>query len=268
MNNKSRLLWIMIGLAIITGPTMTHAYEVGEVKEGGNIQGQVTFFGSPPQPVQFKVDKNPEVCGQERSMMKVDVHDGFLTGAVVILEGVEKGKPFLSQAWTGTVPGEGVFQYQGGESLGLRVNTKGCNFGPFTGVVAADQPIQFGNQDSIKHILHTFVAKGRRGSILRTIHNRDLPPDREMHLTMSSGKLKDSRMVRFACNRHDFMENWLYVVKNPYFAISDEKGQFVIDNIPPGHYTLRVWHPMLGLQEQAVNVTPGTASEIDFAFSE
>ena len=88
-----------------------------------------------------------------------------------------------------------------------------------------------------------------------------------MHLTMSSGKLKDSRMVRFACNRHDFMENWLYVVKNPYFALTDEKGQFVIDNIPPGDYTLRAWHPMLGLQEQEVQVTPGKALDTDFGFS-
>lgn len=267
MQYRIRLLLVMMGLAIIIGPSMTHAYEVGEVKEGGTIQGQVTFSGSLPVPVQFTVDKNPEVCGQGRSLMKVDARNGFLSGAVVVLEGVEKGKPFLSQSWAGMAPGEGAFQYQGGESLGLRVNTKGCNFGPFTGVVAADQPIQFGNQDSIKHIVHTFVALGQKGSILRTVHNRDVHPDREMHLTMSSGKLKNSRMVRIACNRHDFMQNWLYVVKNPYFAMSNEKGQFVIDNIPPGHYILRAWHPMLGLQEQDVHVLPGKALGADFAFS-
>jgi hypothetical protein len=267
MQIRIRMLLVMMGLAIITGPSMTSAYEVEEVKEGGAIQGQVTFLGSPPVPVQFAVNKNPDVCGQERSLMKVDARNGFLNGAVVVLEGVEKGKPFLPQTLAGTAPGEGAFQYQGGESLGLRVNTKGCNFGPFTGVVAADQPIQFGNQDSIKHIVHTFVALGRKGSILRTIHNRDVHPDREMHLTMSSGKLKNSRMVRIACNRHDFMQNWLYVVENPYFAISNEEGQFVIDNVPPGHYTLRAWHPMLGLQEQAVHVLPGKALGTDFAFS-
>ncbi len=268
MENKFRWLSGIVVLTIITGTSMTHAYEVGEVRDGGTISGQVTFLGSPPEAVHFNVDKNPEICGQERSLMKVDVRNGFLTGAVVVLEGVEKGKPFLPQAWTGTAPGEGDFQHRGGNSLGLRVNTKGCNFGPFTGVVAADQPIQFGNQDSIKHILHTFVAKGRRGSVLRTIHNRDIHPDHEMHLTVSSGKLQDSRMVRLACNRHDFMENWLYVVKHPYFAITDEEGQFVIDNIPQGHYTLRAWHPLLGLQEQEVQVAPGMAMGKNFGFSE
>ena len=93
MQNRIRMLWVVIGLAIITGPSMTLAYEVGEVQKGGTIQGQVTFLGSPPAPVQFNVDKNPEVCGQERSLMKVDARNGFLAGAVVVLEGVEKGKP-------------------------------------------------------------------------------------------------------------------------------------------------------------------------------
>lgn len=267
MQIRIRMLLVMMGLASIMGLSMTHAYEVGEVQEGGTIQGQVTFSGSPPVPVQFAVNKNPDVCGKERSLMKVDARNGFLNGAVVVLEGVEKGKPFISQEWNGTAPGEGTFQHQGGESLGLQVNTKGCNFGPFTGVVAADQPIQLGNQDSIKHIIHTFVAFGQKGSILRTVHNRDIHPDREIQVTMSSGKLKDSRMVRIACNRHDFMQNWLYVVESPYFAISNEKGKFVIDNIPPGHYILRAWHPMLGLQEQEVHVTPGKALGTDFAFS-
>ena len=118
MKNRIRMLWVVIGLAIITGPSMTHAYEVGEVQKGGTIQGQVTFLGSPPVPVQFKVDKNPEVCGQERSLMKVDAQNGFLTGAVVVLEGVEKGKPFLPQTLAGTAPGEGTFQHQGGELPG------------------------------------------------------------------------------------------------------------------------------------------------------
>ena len=261
------MLWVMISLAIITGPSVIHAYEIGEVQNGGTIQGQVSFLGSPPMPAQFNVDKNPEVCGQERSLTRVDVRNGFLAGAVVVLEGIEKGKPFPPQTRHGEAPGEGTFRYQGGESLGLRVHTKGCNFGPYTGVVAADQPVQFGNKDSVKHILHTFVAKGHRGSILRTMHNRDIHPSGEMHLTVSSGKLKDSRIVRLACNRHDFMENWLYVVKHPYFAITNESGKFVLDTIPPGHYTLRSWHPLLGLQEQKVYVKPDMTLDADFTFS-
>jgi len=260
--------FLIANLIFMGWATMAQAYEVAEVRDGATIQGKVTFSGTPPEPLRFEVEKNPEVCGDQRSLVKVEAQNGLLKGAVVILEGIESGKPFAKQEFRGNPPGKGTFQYTGGETLGLRVNTENCNFGPFTGVLTPDEAVRFGNKDSIKHVLHTFVALDTRGSVLRTLHNRDIHPDGAFDRTFDSDKLKESRLVRITCNRHDFMQNWLYVVKNPYFAISDERGQFVIDNIPPGHYTFRAWHPVLGLQEQEVQAAPGKVLGADFAFSE
>jgi len=263
------ITYSLILIAVFIGwATMAQAYEVAEVKDGATIRGQITFSGVPPGPLQFEVEKNPEVCGHQRSLVKVEVQNGLLKGAVVILEGIESGKPFAKQEFQGNAPGKGTFQYKGGETLGLRVNTENCNFGPFTGVLTPDEAVRFGNKDSIKHVLHTFVALDTRGNVLRTLHNRDIHPDDEFDRTFDSDKLKESRVVRITCNRHDFMQNWMYVVKNPYFAISDEEGHFSIDNIPPGRYKLRAWHPVLGLQEQHVHVMPGMVLGADLAFSE
>lgn len=267
MKNRIRMVWVAISLTIILGPSMTHAYDVVAVKDGGTIEGQVTFLGSPPVPLQFDVDKNPEVCGDQRSLVKVEAQNGLLKGAVVILEGIESGKPFAKQEFLGSAPGEGMFQYAGGELLGLRVKAKNCNFGPFTGVLTPDEAVRFGNQDSVKHVLHTFVSLDTQGNVLRTLHNRDIHPDSDFERTFGSDKLKESRLVRITCNRHDFMQNWLYVVKNPYFAISDENGNFSIDNIPPGQYVLRAWHPVLGQQEQEITVGSSSAQMTEFAFS-
>ncbi len=268
MKNKIRMVWVVISLAIITGPSMAHAYEVAEVRDGGTIQGKITFSGTPPEALQFDVDKNPEVCGDQRSLVKVEAHNGMLKGAVVVLEGIESGKPFAKQEFLGTAPGKGRFQYMGGETLGLRVKTENCNFGPFTGVLTPDEAVIFGNHDSVKHVLHTFISLDAGGNVLRTLHNRDIHPDDEFDRAFDSDKLRDSRLVRITCNRHDFMQNWLYVVKNPYFAISDEEGHFSIDNIPPGHYTLRAWHPVLGLHERNVQVRAGEKLATEFTFSE
>jgi hypothetical protein len=41
-----------------------------------------------------------------------------------------------------------------------------------------------------------------------------------------------------------------------------------MNQIPPACSTLRVWHPILGLQEQAVDVTPTQKLATDFAFPE
>ncbi len=51
--------------------------------------------------------------------MKVESRDGFLSGAVVVLEGVKTRKPFSPKSFTGNFPGEGEFRYEGGNALGL-----------------------------------------------------------------------------------------------------------------------------------------------------
>ncbi len=267
MNNALKYL-VLAAAIFMSWSTMTQAYEVVNVSEGATIGGKITFLGDPPSPLQMEVEKNPEVCGQQRSLVKMEVQNGKLKGAVVIVEGIEAGKPFEKQSYPGSAPGRGIFQHKGGEALGLAVETENCNFGPFTGVVTPDEAVRFRNKDSVKHVLHTFMSMDSRGSVLRTLHNRDIQPNRAFDRTFPSGKLKDSRVIRVACNRHDFMQNWLYVVNNPYFAISDSNGQFAIKDIPPGRYTLRVWHPMLGFKEQNVQAGPNEALRTEFTFSE
>ena len=266
MNNNNALWILLASLSLVMGSGASHAYEVGNVQTGGSIHGRVSFLGSPPEPLHFQVEKNPEVCGQERSLMKVESRDGFLAGAVVVLEGIDTGKPFSPKTLTGNLPGTGEFRYLGGESLGLQVKTQDCNFGPFTGVIAANEAVRFQNQDSIKHVLHSFVSKDSKGRILRTVHNQDLQPRDAIVREFPSDKMEDGVVVRIICNRHDFMQNWLYVVDNPYFAISDEEGRFTIDQIPPGTYTLLVRHPVLGEQRREVTIEARGDLQVRFAF--
>ncbi|WP_447964115.1 hypothetical protein [Nitrospira sp. Ecomares 2.1] len=266
---NNNVLWILLAsLSLVMGLGASHAYEVGNVQAGGSIHGRVSFLGSPPEPLHFKVEKNPEVCGQERSLMKVESRDGFLTGAVVVLEGVNTGKSFSPKTFTGNLPGEGAFRYLGGESLGLQVKTKGCNFGPFTGVITANEAVRFQNQDSVKHVLHSFVSKDTKGKILRTVHNQDLQPHDAIERVFPPDKMEDGVVVRIICNRHDFMQNWLYVVDNPYFAISDQEGRFTIKEIPPGTYTLLVRHPVLGEQRQVVTIDAQANLQVVFQFAD
>ena len=266
--NKVLKYSLLVNCIFIGWAMMAQAYEVIDVRNGTTINGKATFSGTVPDPLWFDVDKNPEVCGQRRNLTKIHAKDGLLRGVVVMLEGVKSGKPFPQQERTSMEPGKGMFRYTGGVTLGLKVNAENCNFGPYTGVLTPDEAVGFVNQDSIKHVLHTFASLDTQGSVLRTVHNRDLHPNREIQRTFSQGKLRESRVVRLTCNRHDFMQNWLYVVKNPYFAVSDENGNFSIDNIPPGQYILKAWHPMLGLQERELQVPEGTVLATDFVFSE
>ena len=35
---------------------------------------------------------------------------------------------------------------------------------------------------------------------------------------------------------------WVVVAGNPYHVLTDERGRFVLDQVPPGTYTLVIWH--------------------------
>ena len=254
-------------MAIVGHANAPWAYEIGGVANGGTISGKVTFNGVAPPPKQFAVKKDPEVCGIERKIHEVGTNNGRLQGVVVVLEGVISGKPFLTATSKGDAPGEGEFRYGGGDHLSLEIFTKGCNFGPFTGVLTADEPVRFVNEDPVKHILHSVSSKDEKGLILRTIHNRELRPQTIVERTFYTSTLKTQRIVGIHCNRHDFMQNWFYVVTSPYFSISDQEGAFTIAEVPPGEYELIAWHPVLGLQRQSVQVTAKGSVEVNFTFS-
>ena len=241
-------------------------YDVMPVSNGAMIVGKIAFIGIPPAPRVFEVKKEPEVCGKVRNLEKIQVQNGMLKGVVVILEGVKKGKPFEVKAFKAKFPGEGEFRYASGETLNLDVSQKKCSFGPVTGVVAKGQPIEFENQDPIKHTLRTYVLKGRNANVLRTINTQNLSAHSKMTQVLSSKKTKQAQVVALTCDRHDFMENWMYIVDSPYFSISDEAGQFYLDQIPPGQYELVAWHPELGTQRRPVSVIAGASLDVSFEF--
>lgn len=267
MKGKVCCLGLVCALAVLGPVSVAGAYEVREVEGGGTISGRVSFEGTVPPSKQFQVKKDQEVCGTERSVNEVSASNGWLKGAVVVLEGITSGKQFVSAHFRGEEPGEGVFHYGEGAHLSLEILTKGCNFGPFTGVLAADEPVRFLNHDRVKHILHSVSSKDDKGLILRTVHNREIRPDTVVEETFTAGMLKMSHIVGVHCNRHDFMQSWLYVVRSPYYSISDHEGGFTIDQVPPGQYELIAWHPALGLKRQTVTVSQGGIAEVTVTFT-
>ncbi len=63
------------------------------------------------------------------------------------------------------------------------------------------------------------------------------------------------------------MLGWIYVTDNPYAVAVDADGHFTIDDISPGTYTVKAWHPYLGMQEQEITLSAKETSEIAFQFS-
>ena len=76
-------------------------------------------------------------------------------------------------------------------------------------------------------------------------------------------------IVELRCDLHAEMLAYILVMKNPYFAVTDDKGRFEIpdagyfskygipkiENLPAGKYTAKTWHEKLKTERQKVAVT-------------
>ncbi|MSP39974.1 MAG: carboxypeptidase regulatory-like domain-containing protein [Deltaproteobacteria bacterium] len=45
------------------------------------------------------------------------------------------------------------------------------------------------------------------------------------------------------------------VADHPFYTLTKETGDFVLENVPPGKYTLQVWQETLGTVTQEVTVS-------------
>jgi len=60
------------------------------------------------------------------------------------------------------------------------------------------------------------------------------------------GLKADKYSVKIACNIHPWMSSWIRVYDHPYFALTDENGNFDIKLAPVGKYRLVGWHEAVG----------------------
>jgi hypothetical protein len=69
-----------------------------------------------------------------------------------------------------------------------------------------------------------------------------------------TAELLKTGTVRVDCDAHGWMEGWVFVRDNPYYAVTGADGKFVIADVPPGTYKLVVMQPYSKLIEQSVTV--------------
>jgi hypothetical protein len=58
------------------------------------------------------------------------------------------------------------------------------------------------------------------------------------------------------------MLGWIVVSDHPYVAVTDEKGEFTLKDVPPGQYKLEIWHETLGKSTKEVTVKPKEETKV------
>jgi plastocyanin len=66
------------------------------------------------------------------------------------------------------------------------------------------------------------------------------------------------------CNVHPEMESFIVALDTPYYALTDKEGNFELQGVPPGNYTIKVWHKKLRFKKQQIAVSEKGVDNVVF----
>ena len=221
-----------LALTVVMVATPALAYDVVTVTGGGTIEGKVVYNG--PVPTRKIIpNKDVEVCGGIRDEPLIEVGpDKGVKDAAVYLVDVAKGK-----AWPPA-------------SKPPELDNIKCRFVPDVQVIPAG-PLEVVNKDPVLHNTHGYYGK-------RSAFNMALPNEGQRIPT----ELTRAGIVRVDCDAHGWMEGWIYVVDNPYYAVTGADGKFSITDVPPGTYTLEAIQSYTGPVQQSITVASGKPTSL------
>ena len=137
------------------------------------------------------------------------------------------------------------------------IDQKGLVFQPHLTAVQVGTTVDFLNSDSVAHNVFWTSVGGNK----KLNHNLGTWPKGER----KSFKFDTPGAVPILCNVHPEMSAYLVVVPTPYFAASDQAGNYKIENVPDGSYTVIAWHEGAKNESKPVSVSGDTKA--DFTLS-
>jgi hypothetical protein len=98
--------------------------------------------------------------------------------------------------------------------------------------------VRFPNSDHIRHQVYSFSPAKKFE--LPLYGGTDAPPV----------VFDKPGVVVLGCNIHDWMVGYIYVSETPFFATTGAEGTASLEDLPPGEYGVRLWHPSMEHSEE------------------
>jgi hypothetical protein len=207
------------------------------------ITGKVSFTGDAPKMANISMDATP-ACARahttaQKSEQVIVNGNGTLKNVLIF---VKSGLP--DKQWPAPPP--------------VKLDQKGCMYGPHVLAVMVNQEIEVANDDPTNHNIHPLPKVNREW-------NESQPPGSEAK-KKSFPREEDDPPIAVKCNIHPWMRAYIGVMSNPFFAVTGDDGTFTIKGLPPGTYTLEAWQEKYGKQDVQVTVAPKESKTTDFSF--
>jgi plastocyanin len=257
MQRRITLPIVCLAIACLVAPGAREIHGRTDTETAtGSVHGTVAYRGKIPR------STYPDDLGRLRPLLDVDEKTGALQYAVVYLQVV--GDPQPSSKATAAGGGSSTGRRSGQQASAAEpvvVDQRDMSFVPHLIAVREGQTVEFTNSDAANHnVRSTSLDRRNQFNVL----------------TPASGSYKRSfvaerkqRPLRLGCEIHAWMRAWVYVFDHPYFSVTDAKGRFAVERVPPGIYRLELRQPDGGLQAtHEIRIDPGKAVTVDFPFTE
>jgi len=164
-----------------------------------------------------------------------------------VIQGTVTGMKGKSVVYVEAIPGK-TFQAPAKHAV---VDQKELIFIPHILAIQQGTTVDFLNSDNVQHN----VFWPSIDSDKKLAHNLG---------TWTKGKRRSfkfdtSGTVKLLCDVHLEMSAFIIVSPTPYFAVTDESGEFKIKDVPDSNYQVTVWHEGANRKSQQVQVTSSDA---------
>jgi plastocyanin len=210
MHGTTKAVAGFLGLAVWCGADFAAA---------GTIKGIVRLAGGPVEVKKLKVTVDHNTCGTTKDAEDLVVSSDMGLRNVVVSLVTPPSDVKLSVMPT------------------IQMDQKQCVFVPRVVIVPVGGTVEFLNSDRLLHNLHSATAKHN------PIFNRTQPKGRTIPIAF-----RRPEIIRVDCDLHPWMRAWVVVAEHPFYALTNDKGAFTLDNVPPGTYTrcrsgTKAWMP-------------------------
>ena len=223
---------------VATAPADTTAVKA----EGfGTLKGKVLFAGDPPVPKMLvpKGDtavKDGAVCAAEpvpSQRLVVDPETKGVKWAIVYIPKPTAVSPEAESA---------------AKAATIEFDQKGCMFDPHVLAVMKGTTVTLKSSDPVGHNVNS--------QLINTKFNTSVQPGSgPIPVDAKAAETKPGSVV---CDIHPWMKAWWMVTNSPYFAVTDEKGEYTLNNVPAGTQKVVVWQEAV----QPAFVTPGSGEPV------
>ena len=228
----------VLSLARAAGGPDGRQYTVSAQATSGFIVGKIG--GGAPRDTSITPTHDLSVC-RPFTQSLVPSRDGGVGNSVVWLVGVATGP-------------------RDDTPRRVRVVLDGCRLEPRVQRVAAGGTVMITSRDAMMTRLQ-FIDVGGASTSRATVLFNDAG-----QVVPTSDAANVPGLVLIRDDLHPWVRAYLAVTPHPFVAVTDVDGAFRFDGVPPGIYTLVVWHERFGAKQQRVRVDAHIETRVDLSY--